>query len=389
MSVEGLILIILVILVVLVSIIFYALFDTIVLNLRRKLNLIPNQQYGEGGPYPQDQGAYTSGPSPEGYSDPGIPPPGQQPGWSNSSWSDQPSQSENWGQAPSGWQTPPNQSMPQMGSQFRPPGNPFAPPPGQAKEWRVDDAEQDFPEPNGHHHFDAPSQPQSSFHQSEPAFHSAPQPPAPPQFSPGPPQPPQASQSPASSPHNSAQSPNDPSPAPAQPQFGSREPYGPAGPHSQRFDSSEPQNQPPGQPQQYGQSTPPTPSQVPPSGSSQSEPSSQPTSTPYSSGSPTDGSPSASGAGEHDGMIRMPDAEKVPQGDNNRFVLSGQQAVKFDDPLPAVPEFIPPQDQPASGGSSGSIEVPGIKPADEPDRSETKESHGDGSQGQNETSEVN
>ena len=52
----------------------------------------------------------------------------------------------------------------------------------------------------------------------------------------------------------------------------------------------------------------------------------------------------------------MPEAEKVPSGDNERFVLSGQQVVKFEDPPAAAPEYTSNEEQPSFGGQSRAFE---------------------------------
>ena len=141
MSVYGLILAILVILVLLVAIIFYALFEIIVFNLKKKLNLLTQQQPSdlqyprsfEGGDAPQGPTTYND-PKDMPGDGPSTPPSfwGEDP----DQWSDQPSK---FSSQPTQWQTPYDQPRRQMSSTFRPPGNPFAPPPGQAREWKVDD----------------------------------------------------------------------------------------------------------------------------------------------------------------------------------------------------------------------------------------------------------
>ena len=144
MSVYGLILAILVILVLLVAIIFYALFETIVFNLKKKLNLLTQQQSSqlqyprsfEGGNAPQGPPPYHE---PEDMPGDGRSPPPPFWGEEPDQWSDQ---SSGFSSQPTQWQTPYEQPRRQMGSPFRPPGNPFAPPPGQAREWKVDEMQQ-------------------------------------------------------------------------------------------------------------------------------------------------------------------------------------------------------------------------------------------------------
>jgi len=295
MSVTSLMLLILVILVILVVIIFYALFDMIVFNLRKKMNIQTPAEYQSPPSYRIDDNQETPDQQQsQAHSMPPPPPPqDQQPQWSDQppawgdqqgGWADQPPQ---WDQQPAQWQTPYDQNVPRFSGGFMPPGNPFAPPPGQMREWRVDEVPEQNEDPPSQGHPASGSEPGRSA-PDIPQYHESPQHSSPPQ---------------------------PPSHEPTGEQTRAQEPAANAASSSQEVQDAV-----------YD-----TPYDHPPRDRMEHRP--------------------ETGDGlTVEQAVHMPEAEQVAQQENGRIVLDGQNVVKFEKPKIHSSELVSPPPTPTAAG---------------------------------------
>ncbi len=363
MSVEGLILIILVVLVILVATIFYSLFEMIVYNLKKKLDLTPQQHTTDEYTQSEDLDGLSRELSPEGYQQEGggsMPSFPQPASWGEKPdrWSDQPSSDEpapqQWGNRPTQWQTPHDHKMPQWGSPFMPPGSPFAPPSGQAREWRIDDVPDHGEMMGGSNDGeirmdDDVSQPGVSpdIQQGPPQTNTMPPPPPPPQPTydsssqqqpqsyPGSPIPTQTQYSPGTSiPAQGQQPPGFPIPTQAQqppmtssePQFDVHPPPPPAPLYQNKTDSF----QPSAQSSEFDHQTPPHDTEI------EQEPYPAGHADPVPKGPIVHMDDFTTGAGM-DEVMHLPDAEEIHTDPNEKYTLDGQKVIKFDSPLVSIP----------------------------------------------------